>query len=301
MRIDLSDLRLFLHIVDAGSISQGAAHAHLALASASERLRRIEADAGIALLERHARGVRATEAGEALAHHARRMLRRHGMLRDELQAFAAGARGTLRLYANTAAATGFLPEALAPWLAARPAVRIELKERTSAEIVRAVASGRIEAGVVADSVDAGDLHLAPVADDRLVLIVPVDHPLAAVREAAFADALALPFIGLAPGSALQDHLDAHAADAGRTFAFRIRVRTFEDLCLLVARGVGVGIVPAGAAQRYRRRHPHRAIALREPWTRRRLCVCVRDWRGLAPPMRDLLVHLGTGPPPDIDG
>ncbi|MEN5062346.1 LysR family transcriptional regulator [Luteimonas sp. TWI1416] len=301
MRIDLSDLRLFLHIVDAGSISQGAACAHLALASASERLRRIESDAGIALLERHARGVRATEAGEALAHHARRMLRRHGMLRDELQAFAAGARGTLRLYANTAAMTGFLPRVLAPWLAARPAVRIELKERTSLEIVRAVAAGRIEAGVVADSVDPGGLQLAPVAEDRLVLIVPVGHPLAPVREATFGDALALPFIGLASGSALQDHLDVHAAAAGRAFAFRIRVRTFEDLCMLVAQGVGVGIVPVGASQRYRRSHPHRAIALREPWTRRRLCVCVRGWRALAPPMRDLIAHLGAGPSPEADG
>ncbi|KLI97783.1 LysR family transcriptional regulator [Luteimonas sp. FCS-9] len=295
MRLDLSDLRLFLHVVDAGSIGQGASRAHLALASASERLRRIEADAGVALLERHPRGVRATEAGEALAHHARRLLRGHGVLRDELQAFATGARGTLRLYANTAATTGFLPRALAPWLAARPGLRIDLKERTSAEIVRAVAAGRIQAGVVADSVDPGGLHLHPVADDRLVLVVPPGHPLAAAREAAFADVLASPFVGLAPGSALQDHPDAHAAAAGRSLAFRIRVRTFEDLCLLVSQGVGVGIVPASAARRHRRRHPHRALALREPWAQRRLCVCVRDWRTLSPPMRELLVHLGASP------
>ena len=112
MRLDLADLRLFLCIVDAGSITQGAMQAHLALASASERLRSIEADAGVALLERHARGVVATPAGEALAHHARLILRQQALLKGELHDFATGARGTLNLYANTAALTAFLPPRL---------------------------------------------------------------------------------------------------------------------------------------------------------------------------------------------
>ncbi|OPE27641.1 LysR family transcriptional regulator, partial [Pseudomonas aeruginosa] len=117
MRLGLADLHLFLSIVDAGSITQGAARANLALASASERLRRIEDDAGVVLLERLPRGVLTTEAGEALAHHARLMLRQHDLLKGELQDFAVGARGTLHLYANTAALTEFLPSRLAPWLA----------------------------------------------------------------------------------------------------------------------------------------------------------------------------------------
>jgi len=50
MRLDLADLRLFLAVVEAGSITQGAQRANLALASASERLRAIEDDAGVQLL-----------------------------------------------------------------------------------------------------------------------------------------------------------------------------------------------------------------------------------------------------------
>ena len=103
MRLDLADLRLFLMVVEAGSITAGAERAHLALASTSERLRTMEAEAGITLLTRHPRGVTTTEAGEALAHHARLMLRQQSLLREELQEFASGARGTLHLYANTGA------------------------------------------------------------------------------------------------------------------------------------------------------------------------------------------------------
>lgn len=74
MRMDIADLRLFLAIAEAGSITAGATQANLALGSASERLRTIEADAGTPLLNRHPRGVSLTEAGAALAHHARLIL-----------------------------------------------------------------------------------------------------------------------------------------------------------------------------------------------------------------------------------
>src|SRR5690606_29274825 len=134
MRLDVADLRLFLCIVDAGSITQGAARANLALASASERLRNIEADAGVTLVRRQPRGIIPTEAGEALAHHARLILKQQEILKGELSDFAAGTRGTLHLYANTAALTTFLPSRLAPWLAERPDLHVRLQERTSADI-----------------------------------------------------------------------------------------------------------------------------------------------------------------------
>jgi len=295
MRLDLSDLRLFLCVVDAGSITRGAARASLAPASASERLRNIEADAGIALLERGSRGVAPTPAGEALAHHARLILRQQAQLRSELHGYATGASGTLHFYANTAALTGFLPDRLAPWLAQRPRLRVELKERTSAEIVRTIAAGMAEAGMVSDAADAGGLVLQPVARDHLVLIVPASHRLAGDKAARLRDVLDEPFVGLAPGNALQDHVDEHARAAGRALTLRIRMKTFEGLCAMVAHGVGLGILPQAVAARHRRRHGYRTLALADGWARRQLCLCFREWAGLSAPMRGLLGHLGAVP------
>lgn len=172
MRLDLADLRLFIAIVDTGSITGGAANAHLALASASERLRKMEAEIGVPLLHRHARGVTMTEAGEVLARHARPLLAQQQRLRQAMHAFACGQRGTLRLFANTSAMSAFLPGKLAAWMAAHPAVQIETEERTSADIVSCILAGVAQAGVVSDAVDPGPLRLDPVADDPLVLIVP---------------------------------------------------------------------------------------------------------------------------------
>ncbi len=155
MRLDLADLRLFIAIVDTGSITGGAANAHLALASASERLRKMEAEIGVPLLHRHARGVTMTEAGEVLARHARPLLAQQQRLRQAMHAFACGQRGTLRLFANTSAMSAFLPGKLAAWMAAHPAVQIETEERTSADIVSCILAGVAQAGVVSDAVDAG--------------------------------------------------------------------------------------------------------------------------------------------------
>ncbi|WP_028605585.1 LysR substrate-binding domain-containing protein [Ottowia thiooxydans] len=299
MRLDIADLTLFLCVVDAGSITQGAERANLALASASERLRNIEMDAGVRLLERRARGVAPTEAGETLAHHARTILRQQAVLKEELRDFAAGARGTLHLYANTGALTGLLPKQLAPWLAERPRLHVDLKERTSEEIVRLIAAGLAEAGIVSDAIQPSALKaglvLQPVASDHLVLIVSAEHRLAANRTTCLADILGEAFVGLAQGSALQDHIDEKARAIGGLLTLRIRMKTFEGLCDMVAHGIGVAIVPQTIASRYRRSLGYRTVTLTDDWALRQLCLCFKDWQALPTIMRSLLVHLGAEP------
>ncbi|MDY1034894.1 LysR family transcriptional regulator [Stenotrophomonas sp. CFBP8980] len=292
MRMDLADLRLFLMVVEAGSITAGAERAHLALASTSERLRTMEAEAGITLLTRHPRGVTTTEAGEALAHHARLMLRQQSLLREELQEFASGARGTLHLYANTGALTTFLPGRLAPWMAARPRLHVDLKERTSKEIVRAVRGGQAEAGITSDAVDSAPLQLQPVADDPLLLIVPATHRLATRTSATFAEVLGDTFVALADGNALQEHIEENARALGRTLSPRIRMKTFEGVCEMVGHGIGIGIVPRSICRQHRRRYGFHAIALEDAWARRQLSLCFVRWNGLSRSMQSLLLHLG---------
>ncbi|VVK49286.1 LysR family transcriptional regulator [Klebsiella pneumoniae] len=243
MRLDLADLRLFIAIVDTGSITGGAANAHLALASASERLRKMEAEIGVPLLHRHARGVTMTEAGEVLARHARPLLAQQQRLRQAMHAFACGQRGTLRLFANTSAMSAFLPGKLAAWMAAHPAVQIETEERTSADIVSCILAGVAQAGVVSDAVDPGPLRLDPVADDPLVLIVPPAHPLAEKEEVAFAAVLNEPLVALYQTSALQQHIEQHAAELGQALNVRVRMSHFAGLCEMVAHGAGGAILP----------------------------------------------------------
>jgi DNA-binding transcriptional LysR family regulator len=295
MRFDLVDLRLFLNVVEAASITRGAERANLALPSASARIRGMEEAIGVRLLERGRRGIRPTPAGQALVHHARVVLQQVEQMRGELTKYARGLKGFIRLLANTVAVTEFLPEPLASYLAANPNINIDLEERLSYEIVQAVAAGNVEMGIVADTVDLSGLETFPFRVDRLVLVTPADGPFAGRQEIAFSEIFDHEFVGLSAGSALQNHLDEHALRAGQTLKFRVRVRGFEAVCRMVEHGVGLGIVPETAAERCRKAMAIRAIRLSDPWALRNLTICVRRLSALPAYTRSLIQHL-TEPP-----
>lgn len=296
MRFDLIDLRLFLAVVEAGSITHGAQAANLSLAAASERLRGMEDKGGVQLLARGRRGVSTTAAGDALAHHARLVLRQMEHMHGELGEYARGLRASIRLLANTAAITEFLPDRLGPWLRAHPQTDIDLKERQSSDIAKAVSGGLAEIGIISDAVDATGLRLTPFAIDRLVAVVAKDHAFANYRQIDFTDLLDHAFVGLAEGSALQDHIEGQAARIGRRMNFRLRVRSFEGVCRLAAQDVGVGIVPQTAARRCRRTTAIAAVRLTDKWATRHLSICLRPDEDLSPLGRDLVAHLGNFKP-----
>ena len=295
MRFDLIDLRLFLHILESGSITQGAAQANMSLPSASARLRGMEEVIGMPLLERGRRGVESTSTGDTLAHHARLVLGQMERLQGELKEHSSGRVASIRLWANTSAITEFLPRVLSPFLRDHPNVHIDLKERLSVETVKAVLADVAEVGIISNAVDHGALHVFPFATDRLVVVVGRDDALAIHRRVALQEVLGRKFIGLSPGSPLQQHICEHAVLAGQPLRFRAQVRTFEAICSMVEGGAGIGIVPATAAQRYRGKNGIRRIALTDRWATRQLLACVKHPDGLTRPAKALLEQLVIGP------
>jgi len=292
MRFDLTDLRLFLAVAEAGSITHGAALAGLSLAAASERLREMEATGGVRLLDRGRRGVTPTEAGETLLHHARLILHQMTQMRGEIGQFARNLRSTVRLLANTAALTEILPARLAPWLAAHPQVDIDLRERQSVDIARSIALGFAEIGVLNAAVDTAGLELRPFAIDRLVVVAARGHALASRRTVMLAELAGEPFLALV-GGAMSDYLDAQAARIGLRLRPRIRLHAFDDICRMAGAGVGIGIVPVLAARRAARPAGIAAIPLSDPWATRHLSLCTQTGVRLSPAAQDLLDHLGA--------
>jgi DNA-binding transcriptional LysR family regulator len=291
MRADLIDLKLILHIADAGTITGGASRSHMTLASASARVRAMEEALGAPLMTRGKHGVVLTPPGHTLLHHARTVLRQMDRLQDELGEYGDGLTGHVRMMCNTAALSEHVPAAIGGFLAAHPRLSIDLEERASQDIADAVRMQVCDIGIVADSVDLTGLETVPFRDDRLTVVVPRDHALAARRRVALADLIGFDFVGLVDGSALQAHLAAHARRAGRHFRYRVRLRNFDALCRMVELGIGVGIVPEAAAVRCARTMKIRRIALTDPWAARKLVVCMRA-RTALPTYAALLVdHL----------
>jgi DNA-binding transcriptional LysR family regulator len=299
MRFDLTDLRLFLAVVEAGSITHGAERVHLAVAAASTRIRNMEATLGTALLKRERQGVQPTAAGRTLVHHARLMLQQAERMRGELGEYADGLRGQIRLQSNTNALTEFLAEPLSDFLAAHPQVNIDLEERLSDEIVAAVADGAADIGIVAGTVApdgavrVADLEVFPFRDDRFVLVVAKNHALAKRKRIAFAKLLDLDFVGLDRVSALQRFLAEKAERVGRRLKLRVQLRSFDAVCRLVECNVGIGIVPATTAERNMRSMAIQRIELEDDWAMRKLMICVRRLDDLPTYARDLVRHLAA--------
>jgi DNA-binding transcriptional LysR family regulator len=291
MRFDLSDLRLFRHVVEAGSITGGAERAHLALAAASTRIRNMEEALGAALLVRGRQGVTPTQAGRTLLQHARLILQQAERLREDLSAYAGGLAGQIRVLSNTNALTEFLPEALSSFLATHRNVSVDLEERLSDEIVGMVAEGVADLGIVAGTVDVSALETYPFRKDRFVLVVARDHPLAGRSQVAFAEVLDHDFVGLDRASALQRFLAAKAAPSGRPLRLRVQLRSFDAVCRMVECRVGIGIVPETTAWRVARTMAISAVALSEAWALRELTICIRSFAELPPYARQLVEHL----------
>ncbi len=290
MRFDLTDLRLFLAVADTGSITHGAAEVSLSLPAASERLRDMEATGQVMLLERGRRGVTLTEAGEALVHHARTVMRQMADMHSELGLHAKAMRTAIRVAANTAAITEYLPAKLAVWMAENPRIDVELKERQSTDIARAVLRGFVEIGILSDAADTTGLERVPFAKDQLVLITAKHHRLASYKQVSFPDILQEQFIGLSAG-ALQEHIESQASRLGGRLKIRTRLRTFEGVGHMVASGAGIAIIPQTAAQRLRKTLPIATVAISDAWARRNLVIAVRSREELTAAARSLVDHL----------
>jgi len=290
-RLDLVSLSLFSQVVRSGSISKGAQLANLAVGAASKRISDLEAAVGAALFERHSRGITPTAAGLALARHAQRILGDVNLLAAELHDHASGIVGVARLWANTSAITQFLPADIAAFAKANPAIRIELAELNSGEIVLGVLEGRADIGIFADRTPALGLHLMPYREDRLVLVVPARHPLAKRRSLRFEEATDYDVVSLSQGTSLAQRLQAETDAMGRRLRVRIQVRSFDAMCQMVAAGLGVAVLPADAVRALVRSLNLRQIPLTDAWARRQLLIGVRDLETLPRHARLLVDHL----------
>lgn len=291
MRFDFTDLRLFVQVTQTGSITRGAERTHLALASASARIRGMEELLGVPLLKRGRRGVEPTDAGRSLLDHARIVLQQIETMRGDLGSYSRGLKGSIRILANTSALSEHLPSLLATFLADNPTIDIDLEDRESPAIGAAIAAGDADLGIGSQAASLPGLESHPFRTDRLVLAVPAGHRLAGKRQTGFAELLDLDFVGLPRGTALDEHLAMQAARLGRSLRLRVRVNSLDTVCAMVAAGVGVGIVPAATALRHRRALRLATLRLTEPWSIRELALYVRASARLPKPARRLFESL----------
>ena len=250
MRFDLVDLQLFIAVAETRSITAGAARVHLALASASERIKGLELALGVALLKRGRRGVELTSAGESLLDHARVVMHNVDAMRGDLASFASGARASVHLLANTSGLSEYLPKALAAFLAEHP--RISDRRRGARERrhrPRHCDRLRPTSGLPPSTRCPRASSALPSARIAWCWWCRAQDELAGRRQIDFAEVVSRDFVGLITSSALHAHVTGHAAKLGARLRFRARLNNFDAIGQMVAAGIGVAVMPEVAARR----------------------------------------------------
>ena len=291
MRFDLVDLQLFIAVADSRSITAGAVRSHLALASASARIKGLEAALGVVLLNRGRRGVDLTAAGESLLDHARVVIHNVEAMRGDLAAFASGVRASVLLLANTSGLSEHLPKALAGFLRDHPDINVDIEERESSDIATAIAIGTADLGFAAEHALPDNVERFLFSEDRLTLVAARRGAFAGKRQVDFLDVADRDFVGLTNSTALQVHIARHAARLGVRLRYRARLRDFDAICRMVSADVGIAVVPEAAARRCAQSMPITMIRIRDPWANRRLSICARSFKKLSRPAKQLVEHL----------
>ncbi|MCU1432924.1 MAG: LysR substrate-binding, partial [Actinotalea sp.] len=180
---DLHRLRLLRELEERTTLGAVASALGYTPSAISQQLGVLEKEAGTRLLERVGRGVRLTEAGRLLAHHAQLLLAAAEAAAADLAALDGDVRGTVRAVGLQSVARRLLVPAVASTMSQHPGVRMELSELELEEALPGLRLGAIDLAI-SDEYDGhprprpAGAHFEVLLEEPLQLVLPVAHPLA---------------------------------------------------------------------------------------------------------------------------
>jgi LysR family transcriptional regulator, hydrogen peroxide-inducible genes activator len=285
--ISLRQLQYVVAVADTLNFRAAAERCHVAQPSLSAQLAQLESALGVRVFERDRRRVLPTTAGRELVERARRVLRE---AEDLVQAAArAGDPLSGRLHIGVIPTVSpYLLPAIAPAL--RQAYRrltVVWREDKTADLVRALHAGALDAALLALEAEIGDVERAVIARDAFVLATPPGHPLgttaapAAVSELSDASVLLLD-----DGHCFRDQALAVCARA-RVREGEFRATSLSTLTQMVAAGAGVTLLPGLAVPTEAARGGLRVRSFAEPAPHRTIGLVWRRSSPLGPALREV--------------
>jgi DNA-binding transcriptional LysR family regulator len=179
-RMTLEQLRVFVAVAERQHVTRAAASLNLAQSAASAAIAALEAQHGTKLFHRVGRGIELTEAGRLFLPEARTVLARAEAAELVLSELGGLKRGTLAVQASQTIASYWLPRHLVAFRRAHPGIEIRLVIGNTAQVAAAVHEGTADIGFIEGAIDDPMLVAEQIARDRLLIVVGVDHPWAAI-------------------------------------------------------------------------------------------------------------------------
>jgi DNA-binding transcriptional LysR family regulator len=243
--LDVRRMRVLREVAIKGSFSAAAESLSFTQSAVSQQIAALEREAGTTLVQRSARGVRLTEAGEAVVRHTEAIMARLAEAESELEAIAGLRGGRLRTAAFESAGATLMPLAIAAFRQKHPAVELSMSLSEPEDCVPLLRSGELDLAIVFESAvkhaDDG-IHRVHLLEDPMYLVLPRDHPLANRRRVRLADLAGEAWIGGQPDCECNRLILRACATAGYDPRFAFETDDYTAMQGFVAAGVGVSLM-----------------------------------------------------------
>lgn len=246
--MDIRSLKFFLAVLEQGSITKASESVHVAQPALGLHIRKLEEELDLQLLERHSRGVRATEAGELLARHAELILRDVELAKEEMTNYLKVPSGKI-----TIGLTPTAREAIAVPLVARvsrdlPSVHLTVKEALSESLVEYLLNYRADAALVYNTREGADqLAFEPLANENMYFVYPLKEGVREPDTIPLAEVLQHRLILPTRPHLVRTEIDRLASNLEVTPEIIHEVDSMPAIRDFVARGLGCSVMPHGAA------------------------------------------------------
>jgi LysR family transcriptional regulator, transcription activator of glutamate synthase operon len=238
--MELRQLRYLDAVARRRSFTRAALDLHIAQSAVSQQVGRLERELGVELLRRTTRRVEVTEAGELVLARARRALAEADGVRADLDALRGLVRGTLRLGGVPPVGPVHPAALIADFTSAHPGVAVTVREDVAFTLLGQLRNGDLDLVMALVDPDALDgIEGVRLLDEELVVITPLDHPLARPRRVRVERLAGEALVAPSAGSALRDALLA-LVPGGRVVAEANELETVREF---TARGLGVSLMP----------------------------------------------------------
>lgn len=243
--LDVRRMRVLREVAVRGSFSAAAESLSFTQSAVSQQIAALEREAGVVLVERSARGVRLTEAGEAVVRHAESILARLAEAEAELEAIAGLRGGRLRMAAFESAGSSLMPPAIAEFRSRHPAVELSLALGEPEDTLPQLRAGDIDLALVFGSsptMTAEGVELTHLLEDPLRLVLPAGHALASKRQPRLADLAEEAWIGGAVGCECNRLISRACMPYGFDPHIAFQTDDYSAVQGFVAAGVGVSLI-----------------------------------------------------------
>lgn len=290
-RPDLVTLKLFVSVCEERSLSRAADREAVVVSAVSKRLSEFEEATGVQLLLRHPKGIELTAAGTATLARARLILAATDLLREDLEGFAHGVRGSIRMLAALSAGVESFASDTASFVRENPQISLKIEERMAQDIIEGLRAGEADIGLGFASAAALDLHQTPYALNNLAVFAGPAHPLHGRESVKLVDLLRTNLVALSATSGTTMLLTSLAARESETITYRAFTSNLDMAFRIIADGSAVGVFGELAGVPLQSWYQVRPIRIDEDWAARQVVIFTRDAVPNASPTRRLLEHL----------